>query len=129
MDVKGIAEGLVEPDSSFEVELADAFFVEEGGGNRYQVVAADDAGFWKALGGANLNFGTDTADRSCNRGAGDRGEDGDGGVASEDADRPPPGRRSQVGPDDVTAFYHSGAVSEASREAAETMAGSWGSLR
>jgi hypothetical protein len=26
-------------------------------------------------------------------------------------------------------FYHSGAVREASREAAETMAGSWGSLR
>lgn len=33
LDVEGVAEGLVEPDSGFEVELADAFFVEEGGGS------------------------------------------------------------------------------------------------
>ena len=35
LDVEGVTEGLVEPDSGFEAELADAFLVEKRGGNRY----------------------------------------------------------------------------------------------
>ena len=93
LDVKGVAEGLVEPDAGFEVELSDAFCVEERGGNRYQVVAGYDALFGKTLGRADFNFGADAPDGSGDRGAGDRGEDGDGGVAGEDADGPPAGQR------------------------------------
>jgi hypothetical protein len=129
LNVEGVAEGSVEPDPGFEVELADAFWVEKRGGDRYQVVAADDAGIGKAHGGPDFNLGADTTDRSSDRRAGNGGEHLDGGVTGQDADRPPPGRRSQVGPDDVTALYHSGAVSEASLEAAETIAGSWGNRR
>ena len=80
--------------------------------------------FW-----SNFDFGTDASDRSSNRRAGDRREDGYCGVTAEDADGPPPGWWPEVGPYDVAALYHSGAVSAASREAAETMAGSWGTLR
>ena len=94
LDVEGVAEGSVQLDSGFEVELADAFWVEKRGGNRYQVVAADDAVIGKALGGSDFDFGADTADRSGDRGAGDGGEHLDGGVTGEDADGPPPGRRS-----------------------------------
>jgi hypothetical protein len=129
LDVEGVTEGLVEPDPGFEVELADVFWVEKRGGNGYQVVAADDAGIGNALGGPDSNLRADTADRSGDRRAGDGGEHLDGGVTGEDADGPPPGWRSQVGPNDVTALYHSGAVSEASREVAETIAGSWGNRR
>ena len=109
--------------------MTNGFRVEERGGNGDQVVAADDALIGKALRGSDFNLRMDTTDRSCNRRAGNRGEDGDRGVSGERANGPPPGGWSQVRPYDVAALYHSGAVSDASREAAATMAGSCGSLR
>ncbi len=109
--------------------MTDGLWLEERGGNGDQVVAADDALIGKALCRPDFNLGTDTTDSSCDRGAGESSEDGYSGVSGQDADRPPPGWRPQVRPDDVAALYHSGAVSDASRDAAETIAGSWGSLR
>lgn len=103
--------------------------VEEGGGNGDQVVAADDTLIGQALRGSDFNLGADTADRSCDRRAGDSAQDGDSGVSGEHADGSPPGWWSQVCPYDVPSRYHLGAVSAASREAAETMAGSCGTLR
>lgn len=104
-------------------------FCEKRGGNRDQVVAADDALIGKPFGGPDFNLRAETADRAGDRRARDRGQDGDCRVTGEDANGTPPSRWPQVSPRDVAAFYHSGAVSEASREAAETMAGSCGSLR
>jgi len=129
LDVEGVAEGLVEPDPAVDVELPNGFRVEKYGGNRDQVVAADDALIRKALVRPDLNFRADTTHSSRDGCTRDRGEDNDRGVTGEDADGPPPGGWSQVGPYDVAPLYHSGAVSEASREAAETMAGSCGTLR
>ena len=129
MDVEGVAQGLVEPDPAVEVEMTHSLWLEERGGNSDQVVAADDALIGKALRRPDFNFRADTTDRSGDRSACNRREDGDGSVSGEDADGSPPGWWSQVRPDDVAAFYHSGAVTDASRAAAETMAGSWGRLR
>jgi hypothetical protein len=56
-------------------------------------------------------------------------EDGDRCVSGEDTDGSPARWWPQVRPYDVTALYHSGAVSAGSRDAAETIAGSWGTLR
>jgi hypothetical protein len=92
-------------------------------------VAADDALIGKAMSGSEFNLRTDATDRSGDRGARDRGEDGDRCVSGEDTDGSPARWWPQVRPYDVTALYHSGAVSAASREAAETIAGSWGTLR
>ena len=129
MDVEGVSEGLVELDPAVEVKVTHVFGVEECGGNGDQVVAVDDALVKKTLRGPDIDFRTNTADGSGDRRASDRGDDSDSGIAGEDADGPPPSWRSQVRPYDVAALYHSGAVSDASRAAAETMAGSCGSLR
>jgi hypothetical protein len=129
LDIEGVAQGLVEPDPGVEVEVADWFWVEERDGDGDQVVAADDALIGKALGWADFNLGTDTADRSSDGRAGDRAEDGDRRVPGEDTNGPPARGWPQVRPYDVAALYHSGAMSAASREAAETIAGSWGTFR
>lgn len=129
LNVEGVAKRLVKLDSGFEIELTDGFCINKRDGDRYQVVAADDAAIGKAHGLSDLDLGADTANRSGDRRAGDGGENGDGSITGQDTDGPPPRWWSQVGPEDVAAFYHSGAVSAASREAAETIAGSWGSLR
>jgi hypothetical protein len=129
LDVEGVAQGLVEPDPGVEVEMTNGLWLQERGRNGDQVVTADDALIGQALGRPDFNLGTDTTDGSCDRGAGESSEDGDSRVSGQDADRPPPGGRPQVGPYDVAALYHSGTVSDASRDAAETIAGSWGSLR
>jgi hypothetical protein len=109
--------------------MTNGLWLEERDGNGDQVVAADDALIGKALRRPDFDFRTYATDPSGDRCARTRGEDSDGSVSGEDADRPPPGWWPQVCPDDVAAFYHSGAVSDASRDAAETMAGSCGSLR
>ena len=129
LNVEGIAEGLVESDPAVEVEVTDGFWLEKRDRNCDQVVAADDTLIGKALIGPDFNLRADTTDRSGDRRARNRGENGDGSVTSEDADGPPPGPWAQISPDNVAALYHSGAVSEASLEAAETMAGCCGCLR
>jgi hypothetical protein len=129
LDIEGVAQSLVKLDPGVEVKVASWFRVEECGGNGDQVVATDDALIGQALGGPDFDLGTDATDRSGDRRAGDRREDGDRGVPGEDTDGPPPRWCPQVRPDDVAALYHSGTVSAASREAAETIAGSWGTLR
>lgn len=129
LDVEGVPQSLVQVGPAFEVKMTDWFGVEERDGNGDQVVAADDALIGKALCQSNFNLRTDTTDRSGDRRAGDRAQDGDRGVSREHADGSPPGWWSQISPYDVPPRYHSGAVSAASREAADTMAGSWGSLR
>ena len=126
LDVERVAEGFVKPDPSFEVEPADPFGVEKRGRDRYQAVAADDALIGKTMGASDLHLRADSADRPCDVCASDGGEHDDRRVTGEDADRPPASRWSEVGPDDVAALYHSGAVSEAKRAAAATIAGSCG---
>ena len=54
----------------------------------------------------------------------ERGEHLDRGIPREHADGPTVGRWSEVGPDDVAAGYHSGAVRAARRLALATSAGS-----
>jgi hypothetical protein len=120
---------LVELDPALDVEVANWVWVEQRGRDGDEVVAADDALIGKTLGQPDFNLGSDASDRSGGGRAGDRGEDGDRCVSGEHAERSSPGWWSQVGPHHVAAFYHSGAVSGASRAAAETIAGSWGSLR
>jgi hypothetical protein len=78
----------------------------------------------QALGRPKFDLRTDAPDRSGDRRARDRGEDGDRGIPGEDTDGPSPRWWPQVCPYDVAALYHSGAVSAASRDAAETIAGS-----
>lgn len=129
LDVQGVAQGLVEPGPGGEVELADGFWVQDGGGDGDQVVAVDDALIGQALSGPDFDLRADTSDRSGDRRAGDSGEDCDSGVSRKYADGSPPGWWTEVSPDDVAALYHSGAVSDASLDAAETIAGSWGTLR
>ena len=93
-------------------------------GHRDQVVARDHTGGRQSLFKSDLDFGSDTADRSGDRRARDRIENLDGGVAGNDAHRATPRWRAEVCPDDVTASYHSGVVRAARRAAASTMAGS-----
>ena len=129
LNVEGVAEGLVQPDQTVEFEAAHRFGVDKRGGDRDQVVAADNTPIREALGGPDLDLGADTTNRPSDWRARDRSEDCDGSVTGDHADRPSPGRWSQVSPYDVASCYHSGAVSDARREAAETIVGSCGSLR
>jgi hypothetical protein len=128
-DIEGIADRLVESDPAVEVEMSDRFGVEQGHRDGDQVVAADDASFGQPFCSPYLDFRANTPDCAGDRSAGDRCEDFDCSVPSKHADWSPSRWWPQISPNDVAAGYHSGAVWAASREAAVTMAGSWGSRR
>ena len=76
--------------------------------------------------GTDLDFGADSPDCPGDRCARDRVQHCDGGITGEDADGSASCGRPEVGPDDVVASYHAGAVRAARRRADCTSAGSGG---
>ena len=113
-DVQRVAQGLIESSSRDFIEVANRFVVEVVERDGDDVVAADDTRLGKAVLGAELDFRPDTANGACDRCTGDCGENLDRRVAGQHADRPTTSGRSEIGPVDVVASYHAGAVSAAS---------------
>jgi hypothetical protein len=108
------------------IEATDWFVIEIFDRHRDDVVATDDAAFGQPLLGTDIDFGADSPDCPGDRGARDRVQHCDGGITSEDADGSASCGRPKVGPDDVVASYHAGAVRAARRRADWTSAGSGG---
>jgi hypothetical protein len=128
-DVQRVAQGLIESSSGGLVEVADRFVVEVVERDGDDVVAADDTRLGKSVLAAELDFRSDTSNGAGDRCAGDCGEHFDRRVAGQQADGPTTSGRSEIGPVDVVASYHAGAVSAASRLADRTSAGSAGCRR
>ena len=97
--------------------------------DRDQVVATDDARLRQTRCSPDLHLGADPTNGSSNRSAGDRSQHCQRRVAREHTNGPPTRRRTEISPHNVAAGYHSGAVCAASRVAAATTAGSWGTHR
>jgi hypothetical protein len=125
-DVEGVAQRTVELSALDLDEPSDRPRVEHSLRDGEEVVAGDDAGLGQAFFGADLDLGTYVSDRAGDRCAGDRAQHRDGCVSGQDAHRPATCRRPEVSPIELAAGYHSGAVSDASRLAASTNAGSCG---
>lgn len=128
-DVERVAQGLIESGPRDFVEMADGLGVEIVEPDRDEAVAVDDACLGEAVLGAELYFGSDSTDGASDRRAGDRRQHRDRAVAGEHAHGPASGGRTEVGPVDVVAGYHAGAVSPASRRADRSSAGSAGCRR
>lgn len=125
-DVEGEPESSIEFDPRDFLEVADGFGIEILDRHRDDVVATDDASFGQTLLWTDSDFGADASDRPGDRCTGDRGRHGDGCVTSENANRATACWSTEVGPEDVVACYHSGAVCAATRRADWTSAGSGG---
>lgn len=110
LDVEGVAQRPVEVSARLDVEVADSIVVEERDWNRDHVVATDHAGLRQAFGRSNLHLGSDTANSPGDRCARDGGQHGERGITSQHANRSPTCRRTEIGPYDVAAGYHSGTV-------------------
>lgn len=108
------------------IEATDWFIVEIFDRHGDDVVATDDAAFRQSLLGTDLDLGTNSTDRPGDRCARDRAQHCDGGITGENADGAASGGSPEVGPDDVVASYHAGAVRAARRRADCTSAGSGG---
>src|SRR5690606_32936198 len=108
------------------VEATDAFAIEIFDRHGDDVVATDDATFGQPLLGTDFDLGADPTNPACDRCARHRRQHRDGRVTAENADGTASRRRSEIGPDDVVASYHAGAVRPARRRAACTNAGSGG---
>ena len=126
-DVEGVTQRPVEFRSCSAVELIDGSVVESAERHVHEVVTVDNRGFGQSVFGVQFYFGVDPPDRPGDRGTGHCGENGYRSVSSDNVDRPPPCRLTQVGPVDIASSYHSGEVWAAIRAADSTSAGSGGS--
>jgi hypothetical protein len=124
--VERVAQGFVETSPRDLVEVADGLAVEISERDRDDVVAADGARFREAIPDAEFHFGSDSTNCPCDGRTGDGGEYSDRSVPGEHADRAAARGRSEIGPVDVVAGYHAGAVLAASLRADWTTAGSAG---
>lgn len=109
--------------------MPDRLVIQQTDRDRDQVVAADHAGLGQPLRRTNLHLRTDPTHGPGDRRTRDGAQHGDRSIAGQYADRAATSRGAEVRPDDVSASYHSGAVSAASRAADATTAGSWGTRR
>ena len=114
-DVQRIPQGLINSRSRELVEVADWFVVEVVDRDGDDVVAADDTHLGKSVLGAELDVRSDAPNGARDRCTRDCREHLDRRVAGQHADRATTGGRSEIGPEDVVASYHAGAVSAASR--------------
>ena len=129
LDVEGVPQGAVQLGTLSDPQITDGPRFQFPLGDRYEIVAVDDARLRQSLLGPDLDLRTDMPNRSSDRCTRDCGQDLDSGVSCKDADGSPSCRRAKVGPDQVAAGYHSGTVLEARRLALMTTSGSCGTRR
>jgi hypothetical protein len=129
LNVEGVAKRSVERGALVGAKVANPALAEARFGHGDDVVTTDDTRFRKALIGSDLDLGSNPAKCPGDGGAGDSRENLDCGIAREYTDGTAAGRSTEVSPDDVTAGYHSGTVSAASRAADWTTSGSCGVCR
>lgn len=125
-DVQCESQSTVEFGPCHLIEVADGFSIDIFDRYGDDVVATDDASLGQSLLGTDLDLGADSSDRAGDRCTSERGQDGDGRITRENADRATSCGRTKVSPDDVVASYHAGAVRAARRRADCTSAGSGG---
>lgn len=127
-DVECVAQGPIQLDPGHRVELSHGTVIEISFRDSDDVVAVDRTHRWEPVGLSNFDFGGDPTERAANRSTGHRVEERDSSIPGQDTDRAATCRWTQVGPNDVIAGYHSGAVSAASRLDASSSRGSGGYL-
>ena len=125
-DVESKSKRSVEFGSCDLVEVSNGLGIEILDQHRDHIGAGNNATLGQSLLWPDLDFGANTSDGSCDRGAHDRAQHGDGCVTSENADRATSCGCTEINPEDVVSRYHAGAVSAASRRADWMSAGSGG---
>jgi hypothetical protein len=85
LDVEGIAKCLIQGGALFESQVTDRIVAQHGLWQCHDAVTRDDARIWEPFIGSHCHFGANPANRSCDGGTSDGGQDLDRRITGQDA--------------------------------------------